>query len=298
MAVIKDGVVLVTSCFKLCIALTILVISSLLMSNISTKAGIDHYHRWEICMRTGTEGQYVNADANGHTGCITTNTNKTVIHKQLCPFATKEDQTFLSTWVNNTDIVDSPDGKSKHYEGRWFQSSSVYQTYSTELDKQIELEWNTDICDWVVKGHSVEVKKEGAEFTGTDIHKSKFGQLLHNTLISSIVLSSLVVPVATIGACGRPTITRNGVRYVHSSSENFWVMPWIIMFIFSAVNVGIFANVFAHLHPHDIDVANSIYYTPYRLDILSAIVFSLEAAFMVWIIITIICSGSQNYYDY
>jgi hypothetical protein len=275
----KEHIFKLTLCCKICISITTIIISSLLFATISTSSGVKEYYRWEVCLRSGTEMQYLNADANGHKGCITSNTNMTFIQqKQGCPFATKSDTTYLNgEWVNNTAIIDGPEscsGPFKHYNNQWFTHSGTSTTHSKTLNKNVTHQWNTDVCDWIPEGQVVQVVSKK---TSPDVEKTTFGKVVHDTLVSSIVLNSLMCIFAVQAILsGQP---------VYSRRHTYWVLPWCISFIVAAVNVGIFVNIFSHLHPHILDIANNIFYAPYRLDVCSIVIFSLEAVYMFWSLI-------------
>lgn len=281
------------------VTLMILVGSSLMLSIFSSKSGIGNYYRWEVCLRSGNEIGYTNADDNGHKGCITSNTNMTAVVKQECSFDIKDEQTFLDgMWVNNTDIVDAPEscyGLSKHYNGQWFDQSGAQELRSEILDTDIILQWNTDVCDWLPKGQVPD--PISADLTNIII--PTFGKSVYDTLISSIVLNGLAFIITTFlvyqELSGQVTVHR---RRGFSGIYAYWPFFWVFLFIIAIVDIIIFANIFTHLQPSDVDIANNIFYTPFRLDILSAVIFSLGSVFIAWTIIRCIMNLCDSVDDY
>ena len=292
-----------TFCLMSIITLTILVVSSLMLSIFSMKSGIGNYYRWEVCLRSGNEIGYKNADDNGHKGCITSNTDMTTVVKQEqeCSFDIKDNQTFLDGWVNNTDIVDAPEscsGLSKHYNGQWFAQSGSQELRSELVDTDVILQWNTDACVWLPKGQVPDPTKgqvpDPISADLPDLIISTFGKSVYDTLISSIVLNGLAFILTTYlvyldlsGQVDEPWSDGSRRLYGCYAAWKFW---WIFLFIIAIVDIAIFANIFTHLQPSDVDIANNIFYTPFRLDILSVVIFSLGAVFIVQTLLVIVLS--------
>ena len=212
-----------TFCLMSIITLMILVGSSLMLSIFSMKSGIGNYYRWEVCLRSGNEIGYTNADDNGHKGCITSNTNMTAVVKQ----EQEQEQDPISADLPNLIIP-------------------------------------------------------------------TFGKSVYDTLISSIVLNGLAFILTTylvyLDLSGQVDEPWSDGSRRFSGCYAAWKFWWIFLFIIAIVDIAIFANIFTHLQPSDVDIANNIFYTPFRLDILSVVIFSLGAVFIVQTLLVIVLS--------